>query len=221
MKFDLFDSIARIAPIYVSFLFSLCFHEYAHGWVARLRGDRTAEIMGRLTMNPLVHMDPIGTFLFPILGLITNFPVIGWAKPVPVEPRNLKNPRTDMFWVALAGPASNMLLALLGSFIFVVIVKDFRTLENFEAWNEILQTFIFINLFLAIFNLIPIHPLDGGKIVERFLSTSLNIKLHQHQGALNILLMVLFFSGAIKYVIIPPAELFFHLMVNLASMVIP
>src|SRR3954471_24971700 len=99
------DDIPQKLVIYFGpFLFALCFHEFSHGWVARRKGDRTAEMMGRLTMNPLAHVDMFGTLLLPIMSILTGFPSIGWAKPVPVDARNLKNPRQDMFWIALAGP---------------------------------------------------------------------------------------------------------------------
>ena len=103
----------RAMIFFVPFLFALCFHEYAHGWVAKLRGDNTAQTMGRLTMNPLVHMDLVGTLILPMMAILNPGMGIffGWAKPVPVNERNLKNPRIDMFWIALAGPASNLFLA--------------------------------------------------------------------------------------------------------------
>ena len=99
--------------LYIPFLFSLCFHEFAHGFVAKLRGDDTAEMMGRLTMNPLAHIDWIRTVAFPIIGMAGGIPwVFGWAKPVPVNPYRLKNPKKDMLWISAAGPLSNIMLAL-------------------------------------------------------------------------------------------------------------
>src|SRR3954469_19503462 len=102
--------LPKIALYFIPFLLALCAHEYAHGWVANKLGDPTARLMGRLTLNPLAHADIIGTFMLPILAIITGGPFFGWAKPVPVNDRNLKNRRLGMFWVALAGPASNMIL---------------------------------------------------------------------------------------------------------------
>ena len=99
----------KIGMNFVPFLFALCAHEYAHGLVAKWRGDNTAQALGRLTLNPLAHADPIGTFVLPLAAIIFNVPIFfGWAKPVPVDARQLKNPRTDMFWIALAGPGSNI-----------------------------------------------------------------------------------------------------------------
>ena len=108
---NVYENLFNLMKFFVPFLFALCFHEFAHGLVARMRGDRTAEIMGRLTLNPLAHADPIGTVLLPIIGFFTHAPLFGWAKPVPVDERNFKNPKADMFCVAAAGPLSNLFLA--------------------------------------------------------------------------------------------------------------
>ena len=112
---DLIATAFLAVKYFIPFLFALCFHEYAHGWVAKLRGDRTAEIMGRLTLNPLAHADMIGTVILPLVSIVSGIPFFGWAKPVPVDARNLKNPKVDMFWIAAAGPLSNLLLALIGA----------------------------------------------------------------------------------------------------------
>src|SRR6185436_15011255 len=110
---DILEISVRVAIIYIPFLFALCFHEFAHGWVAKMRGDNTAEQLGRLTLNPIAHADLIGTFILPVSAIVFGIPIFfGWAKPVPVNIRNLKNIRTDMFWIALAGPASNIFLAV-------------------------------------------------------------------------------------------------------------
>lgn len=210
---DLLGFANRLVVFFVPFLFSLCFHEYAHGWVAKLRGDRTAEMMGRLTMNPLVHMDMMGTVIFPLIAAL--FPssfFFGWAKPVPVNPRNFKHPVNDMFWVALAGPLSNILLAVVGVFALVAVAVFFKSAAMFEGIVKLLQAFISVNLFLAFFNLIPLNPLDGGKVIARFLPYSWNRKLEQSEQWTSIILLVLFMTGGIQFLAIPVQWTYQHLI---------
>lgn len=216
MNFDWLEVSTKIAVYFVPFLFALCFHEYAHGWVAKMRGDNTGQMMGRLSMNPLVHMDFIGTFVLPLIAILFPSSIFfGWAKPVPVNSRNLKNPRVDMFWIALAGPASNLFLALVATLV-IGLTKHF--LDGY-AWTEhlqqILAIFIQINLFLAVFNAIPLHPLDGGKIIARFLPHDLNYKLEQHEQATSMILLLLIVFGALQFLVIP-VQFMYSLLLHLA-----
>tara|TARA_B100001248_G_scaffold262724_1_gene261615 strand:- start:5759 stop:6424 length:666 start_codon:yes stop_codon:yes gene_type:complete len=196
MFMDVMELAAKVAIFFIPFLFSLCFHEFAHAWVALKLGDDTAKSMGRLTMNPMSHAHPIGTFLLPLMVIVMNVPVFfGWANPVPVNERNLKNARTDMFWIALAGPLSNVLLAIVGAFLLVGV---FHYLPNWgmqTAAIKFLEVFIPLNLALALFNMIPIHPLDGGKVIARFLPYHINRKLEENQQILSFALLFLFISG--------------------------
>lgn len=200
---DFLEIGARFFVYFIPFLFALSFHEYAHGWVARLRGDRTAQMMGRLTLNPMAHADPIGTLALPMLAIATGLPFFGWAKPVPVDERNFKNPRNDMFWVALAGPASNVLLAIVAAFALGFGLRLNLAAQHREAMLQFLQAFVFINLFLAVFNLLPFHPLDGGKVIARFLPEPANRFLEEHQGSLSWALIFLFIAGGFKFLAIP------------------
>jgi Zn-dependent protease len=173
-------------------LFALTFHEAAHGWMALRLGDPTAKLLGRLTLNPLAHLDPLGTLIFIIP------PHIGWAKPVPVDVRYLKHPRRDMMWIALAGPVSNVILA----FLFGMILRgmnavghDFsspaeRALVNMVAWSVVL------NLSLAAFNMIPIFPLDGSKVLTGLLSPTAAARFQQLEPMGPILLLGLILIGS-------------------------
>ena len=120
MEFNALEFLAKVGVCFQPLLFALCFHEDAHGWTARRFGDRTAEYMGRLTLNPFPHLDILGTVVLPVVGLLAGGVVFGWAKPVPVNPRNLSQPKEQMFWIALAGPLSNILLGFVGEFFFVL-----------------------------------------------------------------------------------------------------
>jgi len=186
----------KLGMVFVPFLFALCFHEMSHAVVAKMRGDNTGEREGRLSMNPMVHADPIGTWTLPVLAILLGSSFFfGWAKPVPVDTRNLKNPRMDMFWIALAGPMSNVFLAIVGTFAMAVIVAYGSDLESARMIRQLLSSFILLNLFLAVFNLIPIHPLDGGKVVEPFLPIRWNMWLEQNQGTLSMFLLVILLLG--------------------------
>lgn len=215
---DLTEIGGRLALFYVPFLFSLCFHEYAHGLVAKWRGDNTAEQMGRLTLNPTAHADMVGTVILPISAIVFSIPFFfGWAKPVPVNSRNLKNVRSDMFWIALAGPLSNFLLAFVGTGFMFFSIK-FGWLGSFESSTmKLLQMFILTNLFLAIFNILPLHPLDGGKVLARFLPPSINYKLEQNEHITSWVLLFLVLSGVLTVLRIPVVYIFEWLM-KIASM---
>ena len=196
----------QVMKLFIPFLFALCFHEWAHGFVARMRGDRTAELMGRLTLNPMAHADPIGTFMLPLIVMtmsVMGVPAMmfGWAKPVPVDERNLKNPKKDMFWIAAAGPLSNLFLALVGAVILGVVLRWSETTEMEpaklkEIFNAI-TLFILMNVGLAVFNMLPFHPLDGGKVLARFLPDRINYKLEEMQMYFSWGLLILFATGAI------------------------
>lgn len=216
MNFDWLEISTKIAVYFVPFLFALCFHEYAHGIVAKWRGDNTAQMMGRLTLNPLVHMDFLGTFVLPIMAILFPSSIFfGWAKPVPVNSRNLKNPRIDMFWIALAGPASNILLAVVATLVIWFAKHYMMAYSWTDQLASILAIFIQINLFLAVFNAIPLHPLDGGKIIARFLPRELNYKLEQHEQMTSMILLVLIMIGALKFLVIP-VQIMYSILLHFA-----
>lgn len=208
---------AKLGLRFVPFLFALCFHEYAHGLVAKWRGDNTAEQLGRLTLNPMAHADILGTFILPISSIVFGLPIFfGWAKPVPVNARNLKNVRTDMFWIALAGPLSNVFLAIVTA-LFLFLAMSFNFLGEYTTPVFLLsEMFILINLFLAIFNILPIHPLDGGKVLARFLPASINYKLEQNEQITSLILMMLIFTGMLS-ILVYPVKLLFGLLLSFAG----
>ena len=163
---------AQILLQYMCLLFSLCVHEAAHAAMANHCGDSTARLLGRLTLDPRKHVDLFGTVLFPLLQIGTGIPLLGWAKPVPVNPRNLNNIRRDQVLIALAGPASNILIALATAFILRIVLQVIGGTENLESALWIFQPLlllILLNIGLALFNMLPVPPLDGHYLLRYFL----------------------------------------------------
>ena len=181
------------------FFFAVVIHEYAHGWIAWRLGDSTAKNQGRLTLNPVAHIDPIGTILLPLLLLVTHSPVVfGWAKPVPVNFLSLKNPKQDMIWVGLAGPTANILVAILLSFIL-----KFFIITGAHVLVEILKTGIIINLVLAVFNILPIPPLDGSRVVMGILPRDLAMQYAKLGPYGFIIIFGLLYLGIVGGIIWP------------------
>ncbi len=206
----------QVGMQFVPFLFALCFHEFAHGLVAKFKGDNTAERLGRLNLNPASHGDPMGTWILPLAGILfhSGF-MFGWAKPVPVDSRNLKRPLQDMFWIALAGPVSNLILAFVSTFIIAILVTHGPAGSTGQALTTLLVNFIFINITLAVFNLIPIHPLDGGKVIAPFLPIRWNMWLDHHQTQLSMLLFLLILS--VGWVLAVPVGFIGHNLLDFAQ----
>jgi Zn-dependent protease len=166
-------TLVEAAALIVPLILAIVFHEVAHGWVARALGDPTAEEMNRLSLNPLRHVDPIGTIVLPGFLALMKAPVLGWAKPVPVNKYRLRNPRFGMMAVAAAGPSTNFILAAIGAVVLGLLARfsgegqEGAGLASFLALA--LSYFLQINIFLALFNLLPIPPFDGSHIVEGLL----------------------------------------------------
>jgi Zn-dependent protease len=166
------DTLYYAATLIIPLVIAIVFHEVAHGWVALMLGDPTAKEQRRLSLNPLRHVDPVGTVILPGILALVKAPIFGWARPVPVSKQRLDNPRFGMMAVAAAGPATNLLLALLGAVVLGLLVRAHGAGEPgpvtmFAAAN--LNNFLLINIFLALFNLLPIPPFDGSHIVEGLL----------------------------------------------------
>jgi Zn-dependent protease len=165
---DLASFLRIVSVAAIPILLAITVHEVAHGRVARRFGDRTAEAMGRLSFNPVRHIDPIGTVLVPAVLLWLGGFLFGWAKPVPVNPRFLKRPRQDMVWVAAAGPASNLVMAL--GWAAVLSASQHFGQDIVSDWLETMASIgVSINLLLAVFNMLPIPPLDGGRVLANLL----------------------------------------------------
>ena len=206
MDANILEIIVKLGLFMVPFLFAISFHEFSHGWVAKKKGDNTAEEHGRLTLNPIAHLDIVGTLFVPSMALIFGWPLFGWAKPVPVNPRNLKNITNDTFWIAAAGPLSNILLAAIGGVALHLMLWSSVDTFSTSFYAPVLQMLIFfikINVVLAIFNLIPMHPLDGGKILARFLPYNVNRFLEENQGTASIILIVLVVTGGLTFISFP------------------
>lgn len=194
--------IIDVITFFLPFLFSLCFHEYAHAWAAKKFGDNTAEMMGRLSLNPLAHIDWIGTVALPIISIITRVPLFGWAKPVPVNVRNLSRPKEQMFWIALAGPLSNVLLFICG-LVFYFILRQQSAFVPSDQFLKMIYMFLLLNMYLAVFNMLPMHPLDGGKVISRFLPIKWDRWLEDNQGMLQMVLLLLVIMGGLSILALP------------------
>ena len=201
------------AQVFISFivlLFSLTVHEMAHAWTADRLGDPTARLLGRVSLNPIVHADPIGTVLFPLIALVSGAPLIGWAKPVPVSSARLGNPRRDFILVAAAGPASNLLMAFAAAGVLSVLPISPQTLGEANISvpvATILSQGMRLNVLLAVFNLIPIPPLDGGNVLAGLLPYRLAASFNRLRPYGFLLLYALIFSGGFNYLVIPPYRL--------------
>ncbi len=178
-------------------LLAITLHEAAHGWMASKFGDHTARMMGRVTLNPVKHIDPVGTIVVPLALLLmsTGF-IFGWAKPVPINFNALRSPKSGMIWVALAGPGANLIMAI--GWIFIAILSI-----NIPVMLKMAGAGIFINILLAVFNLLPIPPLDGSRVISALLPNPLAYKYNQLERYGFLILIGLMFIGGFSYIVWP------------------
>jgi Zn-dependent protease len=199
--------LTQVLIAIVVLIASLSVHEAAHAWAADRLGDPTARLLGRLSLNPVVHVDPIGTLLFPLIALMTNVPLIGWAKPVPVDPRHLTHPKRDFALIAAAGPASNIAMAVVGALALSVLPGvqpgDVAGRALMTPVFQFVELFVVVNVLLAVFNMIPVPPLDGGNVLLGVLPPAGARIIEQLRPYGFLILYALMLTGALSTILGP------------------
>jgi Zn-dependent protease len=215
----------------IVFLFAISVHESAHAWMASRRGDPTARMLGRVTLNPIKHIDPIGTVLLPVIAAISHFPMIGWAKPTPVDPRNFKNPVLDDILTAVAGPVSNFLVATCALLVLLLIKLSsplgrqivfgvpYGTISPemnsvLEPSSLLLYELMRINIILGVFNLIPVPPLDGSHVLRHFLSADA-LRIYDTVGIFALMALVFLGGGLLARLIFPVVGVFNYILLRI------
>jgi Zn-dependent protease len=211
----------------IAFLFAISVHESSHAWMANLRGDPTARMLGRITLNPIKHIDPVGTLLLPAVAMFFHAPVIGWAKPTPVDPRNFKNPVMDDILTSVVGPISNFVVAF-GAVLFLAIVKLFSPLaqqilaQGFATDTDsfllplclLMYEVMVINVVLGVFNLIPVPPLDGSHVVRHLLPAPA-LRIYDTVGMFGLFILVFWGSRFLSMLISPAIGFFNYILLRL------
>lgn len=212
--------VQKLAIWAVPVLLAITLHEVAHGWTARALGDDTASRLGRLSLNPLKHIDPVGTILVPAVLLFLGGILFGWAKPVPVVMANMRNPRRDMAIVAVAGPASNFVMALVWGLLFKFAAMQGADVSGVWTGLRLMaQAGIAINLVLMVLNLIPIPPLDGGRVLTGLLPEHLARRVDRLEPFGLMILLLLMFTGVLGTIMAWPMSLSYAVLSHLLSIV--
>ncbi len=211
-------TLQQIAIWTLPVIFAITVHETAHGWVASKLGDRTAELQGRLTINPIKHIDPIGTVIVPLVLLALGGVIFGWARPVPINPQNFKNPSKDMAWVAIAGPASNLLMAIGWAILIKIgsgLTETLPEIGLFLVYSGLAG--ISINLILLVLNLLPIPPLDGSRVVSAFLPPKLAYQYNLVEPYGFFILLGLLFIGLLGPILSGPYQVLQQIILGLVG----
>jgi len=216
---------------FIVFLFAISFHESAHAWMANRRGDPTARMLGRVSLNPIKHIDPIGTVLLPLVALFSGWPLLGWAKPTPVDPRNFKSPVLDDILTSVAGPVSNFLLAT-GALVALMLIKVSSPLGRqvvlgiLVGWispetgsvlvplSLLLYELMFISVLLGVFNLIPVPPLDGSHVLRHFLPPNA-LRVYDTLGMFALMALVFLGGGLLGRLIFPVVGVFNYILLRI------
>lgn len=208
------DLIMNILMWIVPLSLAIILHEVAHGWMAFKLGDPTAKDLGRLSLNPIGHIDPIGTIVVPGMLMVTGAPFLfGWAKPVPVMFNRLRNPRRDMVWVALAGPGANLIMAIFWAILAKIFIATIAMdSSSFQFLIGVVQKGIIINIVLMVFNLLPMLPLDGGRVVHGLLPRELGDKYAITERYGMFIVVGLLATGMISKIITPAISFFYNII---------
>jgi len=209
------EKVLEVVTQIAVLLFAVSFHESAHGWMALRCGDTTARDLGRITLNPLKHLDPVGSLLFPVMLAVAGLPVFGWARPVPVSLRGVPNPRRANLLISGIGPLSNLLLAVIAAIVLKGLVVAGQ--ERGSGLFELAVAALLVNVSLGVFNLLPIPPLDGFGVVESLAPASLYPAVYWLRRYGFLILFVAMFTGVLRLIMVPVSNLVLHGMLWIIS----